>query len=228
MDHLVLSEFESLPLHKIVYIKLRESILSGALKPGEKLIENDLSKQLKISKTPIREAIRVLSQEGLIVHNTRRGITVIDFTAKDVWEIITLRTEIEAMGIRLTIDNIDKNDYKILDKIINQLVASAKQKKFTAMAKADMKFHHFLMEKSGNSRLVTAWNTIASQMQVLLQMIDFYSFTPNYSEQNHRKLIQAIQSGDQERTAALIKEHVATSMDLILKQFHNVKNGNQK
>jgi DNA-binding GntR family transcriptional regulator len=120
MDYLALSEFESLPLHKIVYSKLKESILAGALKPGEKLIENDLAKQLQISKTPIREAIRVLSQEGLIVHNTRRGITVIDFTEKDVWEIITLRAEIEAMGARLAIDNIDQNDYKILNNIIKQ------------------------------------------------------------------------------------------------------------
>jgi DNA-binding FadR family transcriptional regulator len=96
------------------------------------------------------------------------------------------------------------------------------------MAKFDMEFHHFLMEKSGNSRLVIAWNTIASQMQVLLQMIDFYAFTPTYSDQNHRKLIQAIQSGNQEHTSDLIKKHVATSMNLILKQFHNVKEGNNK
>ncbi len=223
MDFLSIGEYENLPLHKVVYNKLRESILSGALKPGEKLIENEISKKLNISKTPLREAIRELSQEGLIIHNTRRGIRIIDFSEEDVFEIITLRAELEALGIQLAIEKLREEDFVVLQEIVDQLRDASNKEDKVAMAKSDMDFHRFLMHKAGNSRLEKAWETIASQMTVLLKMIDFYSCTPNFAEINHRRLIDSIRSGDSEKTSATLKSHILLSQELILDHFHRIK-----
>lgn len=224
MDPLAFSENDTLPLHKVVYKKIRQSILSGAMKPGEKIVENEISKRLSISKTPIREALRELSQEGLVIHHTRKGISVIDFKENDVKEILILRAEIEAVGIRMAVAHLGSQDHTIVNDHIDRLAKAAKKKNIIRMAEADMEFHNFLMQKSGNSRLVKAWKTIASQMQVLLMMIDFFTFAPANWEQNHRALLKTLLSGDAEKASASLKSHILTSMDLILKQFHSVKN----
>lgn len=223
MDELSLSDFDRMPLHKLVYNKFREYILTGVLKPGERLIENDISKRLQISKTPIREAIRELSQEGLIVHNTRRGITVIDFDESDVEEIIVLRAELEGLGMRLAVPNLTEEDISSLNGIVDVLAEAAKSSDYLNLAKKDMEFHRFLMDRSRNSRLVKAWVTIASQMQVLLQMIDFYSLSPGYSEKNHRAIMKVLQARDAAGAEARIKEHIFMSRDLLTEKLRGYK-----
>lgn len=226
MESMNLSEFDRLPLHKLVYNKLRDSILSGDLYPGQKLIENEISKQLKISKTPIREAIRELSQEGLLLHHTRRGITVIDFTEKDVEEIIVLRAHIEQLGVQLALKNLTEEDYTHMVKMIQQLGAYEEQNDYKKVSEMDMNFHRFLMEKSGNSRLLKAWQTIASQMQVLLLMIDFYALSTGYSANNHIKLLENIKSNNHTVVENMIKEHILKAKVLILDKYHLVKRKN--
>ena len=218
MEPLSLSEFDRLPLHKLVYQKLRDSILTGGLPPGEKLIENDISRQLQISKTPIREAIRELSQEGLIVHTTRRGIHVIDFNHKDIDEIITLRAELESLGFIRASGNLTENDFAYLESRLFRLAECEQRQQYGEMAKADMEFHEHIMKKSGNSRLLKAWKTIASQMQVLLTSIDFYSLSSDYAQKNHMQILHILKHPDEGDVAQLIKEHILTSRKLILER----------
>lgn len=223
MEDLNLSEFDRMPLHKLVYSKFRESILTGVLKPGERLIENEISKRLQISKTPIREAIRELSQEGLIVHNTRRGITVIDFQESDVTEIVVLRAELEGLGMRLAVPELSDNDLAALNALVDDIAAAAGRSDYTALAGLDMAFHRRLMEKSGNSRLVKAWVTISSQMQVLLQMIDFYALSPGYSEKNHRAILKVLKGRDARKAEETIKEHIFKSRELVIEKLIGYK-----
>ncbi len=219
MNSLSLSETDRLPLHKLVYSKLRESILTGVLRPGEKLIENEISKQLHISKTPIREAIRELSQEGLIVHHTRRGISVIDFKESDIEEITVLRAELEGLAIRLAFSSLNNEDFSHMDRIIRELHTCDKKKDFACMAQKDLEFHCYLIEKSGNRRLLKAWKTIASQMQVLLQMLDFYALSENYSVNSHKQLLEALKKGTAETASNTIRKHVIQSKENVLRVF---------
>ena len=80
---------------------LREMVLSGDLQPGDRVIENRLTEELGISRPPLREAMRVLEQEGLIVQTPRKGAVVAPVTPHDIYEIVSLREEIEQIAVRL-------------------------------------------------------------------------------------------------------------------------------
>ena len=121
MTQATLTNISNLSLYKIIYNTLKKSILSGEFKPGEKLNESLLSKQLSVSKTPLREAIRELGQEGLLTHKPRRGLFVVDFTEDDVVEIVTLRAEIEAFGMRLALPRFGDADKQQLEKIVDDI-----------------------------------------------------------------------------------------------------------
>jgi DNA-binding GntR family transcriptional regulator len=218
MEPLSLSDFDRLPLHKLVYQKLRDSIISGGMPPGEKLIENDISRQLQISKTPIREAIRELSQEGLIVHTTRRGIHVIDFNHKDIDEIISLRAELESLGFVRASGNLSDQDFAFLESLLLRLAECEQNRQYVEMAQVDMEFHELIMKKSDNSRLLKAWKTIASQMQVLLNSIDFYSLSSDYAQKNHLQILHILRHPEEGDIAQTIKEHILTSRTLIFAQ----------
>jgi DNA-binding GntR family transcriptional regulator len=224
MEIISLSDFDRLPLHKLVYEKLRDLILTGGILPGEKLVENDISRQLKISKTPIREAIRELSQEGLLIHTTRRGIRVIDFTEKDVDEIIFLRAELERIGVEKACGNLDDSDFMHIDSTLQQLAVYEQSRDYAAMAKADMGFHEHIMEKSDNTRLVKAWKTIASQMLVLLNSIDFYALSSDYAHKNHREILNLLKESKATEVSQVIKDHILTSRVLILQKMAKQKN----
>ncbi len=224
MEIISLSDFDRLPLHKLVYEKLRDLILTGGILPGEKLVENDISRQLKISKTPIREAIRELSQEGLLIHTTRRGIRVIDFTEKDVDEIIFLRAELERIGVEKACGNLDDSDFMHIDSTLQQLAVYEQSRDYAAMAKADMEFHEHIMGKSDNTRLVKAWKTIASQMLVLLNSIDFYALSSDYAHKNHREILNLLKESKATEVSQVIKDHILTSRVLILQKMAKQKN----
>ncbi len=108
-------------LHILVYNQLKELIISGKLKPGQRLLEYEIAKNLDISKTPIREAIRELSREGLIIHESRRKLTVVDFNEDDIREILTLRAELESFALGLAIPRFRPEDFLELENRIDEL-----------------------------------------------------------------------------------------------------------
>jgi DNA-binding GntR family transcriptional regulator len=218
-----MTESENSPLYKIAYHNLREAILNGQLPPGTKLVEQAISTQMAISKTPIREAIRELAQEGLILFKARRGITVIDFTEKDINELVTLRSSLEVLGVRLAHENLVEDDFFTLRAILDRIVAAEKAHDYAGLSDLDIEFHQFIIEKSGNKRLVKAWKDIASQMNVLFRMIRYFEFSDTYMSMMHGELIEALLSGTSEQYEGRFREHILLNEANILAVFRDKK-----
>lgn len=211
-------------LHILVYNQLKELIISGKLKPGERLMEYEIAKNLNISKTPIREAIRELSKEGLIVHESRRKLTVVDFTEKDIREILSLRAELEAIAISLAIPRFTSEDYKELEKRIEELHQREDQKDFFDVRRIDIeRIHSFLVELSGNTRLVQMWKVLASQMMVLFQVVELKSKNHGYSTENHRMLTKMMKDGDVKQASDFLKNHILRNLESIILEFSRNK-----
>jgi DNA-binding GntR family transcriptional regulator len=225
---LKIMESENSPLYKVVYRKLREAILNGQLAPGTKLVEQAISSQMSVSKTPVREAIRELSQEGLIAFKARRGISVIDFTEKDIDELVTLRASLEVLGVRLACDHLTKKDLAALSSILERMVALEKSRNYAELSNLDIEFHKFIIQKSDNQRLIKAWKDIASQMHVLFHMIHYFEFSDTYMSMMHRELLEALTSGDKERSERAFHSHILLSEENILKVFRESKQTNNK
>ncbi len=224
---LSLSEIEKLPLHKLVYRILKESILNGSLKPGDKLVEEIISRKLSISKTPVREAIRELTQEGLIIHHSRRGITIIDFTEKDILEIITLREHIESFGLSLSIPRFNDEDKKYFQSIINDIYEFEQKKQYKDLVRKDLEFHKALIEASGHSRLIKIWSLLESQVLVLLNMIDYDMFALHYSGTSHTELLTCIFSGNTHVALSNLRDHIRTSGKHVLRCIKQGSNTGQ-
>lgn len=216
-------ENENQPLYKIVYNKLREAILNGQLAPGTKLVEQAISSKMQISKTPVREAIRELAQEGLISFKARHGITVIDFTEKDIKELVTLRAALEVLGVRLVKDNWTKTDTSALNSILEKIVTAEKAHNYAELPNLDIEFHQYIIKRTDNLRLVKAWKDIASQMNVLFRMIRHFEFSEGYTSTSHRELIEAISTMEKGACEDIYRAHILLNEENILAAFKNRK-----
>ena len=218
-----ISESENQPLYKIVYNKLREAILNGQLPPGTKLIEQSISSQMHISKTPVREAIRELAQEGLISFKVRHGLAVIDFTEKDINELVTLRAALEVLAVRLVKDIWTKADTSVLNAILEKIIATEKAHDYANLPSLDIMFHEYIIKRTDNLRLVKAWKDIASQMNVLFRMIQYFEFSEGYTSTSHLELIEAILTKDKGECENLFRAHIMLNEENILTSFRNRK-----
>ena len=116
MEDLELNANAYLPLRDVVFQTLREAILRGDLKPGERLMELHLASKLGVSRTPIREAIHMLQQEGLVVTVPRRGAEVAKMTEKDMEDVLLIREALEILAVQLACDNITEEQILLLEE----------------------------------------------------------------------------------------------------------------
>lgn len=111
---------EYLPLRDVVFNTLRQAILRGELKPGERLMEIQLANKLGVSRTPIREAIRKLELEGLVLMIPRKGAEVADITEKSLKDVLEVRRALEELSVKLTCDRITKEEIKELEQVAGE------------------------------------------------------------------------------------------------------------
>ncbi|MBC8377626.1 MAG: GntR family transcriptional regulator [Planctomycetes bacterium] len=207
-------------LHIQVYNQLKDNILTGKLKPGESLNEQNIAKEMAISKSPVREALRELVQEGLVVHHPRKSITVIDFTIKDIEEIIGLRAVIEEYAVSLCVSRLDAEDKKSLSSIVNQIYTTTQARDSSKSTHLDLSLHEYLIQKTDHTRLIRTWKLLQSQTRVLLQMIADLKVYADYSADAHRELLERLFSGNTRTAKAAMKNHILAAGKNILKHFN--------
>lgn len=139
---------------------LRDAIIQGELKPGEKIAEAALARELGISQAPIREALRELENARLVVNHSRRGTFVRKLTARDAWEMYTLRAELEAMAARLARPRLGSAEFQRLEGFIRDMVEAGRAKQHEQFTQHDVAFHELICERSGHELLLSTWRSI--------------------------------------------------------------------
>lgn len=184
---------------------IRKRILSGELEPGERLIEERLTRHLDISRPPLREALRLLENEGLIVTRPRRGAFVATLSRQDVYEILTLRSALERLAFDIGIPVRDDSRLDPARAALDTMNRCAEAEDRGALVQAGYAFHSSLIRIADHRRLEQIYASV--QQQVLLCMsrnlIAREQFYEDLHEHvgRHRKLLELVESGD--RTAAL-------------------------
>ena len=157
---------EYLPLRDVVFNTLRSAILMGKLEPGERLMEIALANKLGVSRTPIREAIRKLELEGLVIMTPRKGAEVARITEKDLQDVLEVRESLENLATELACERITEEEIEDL-KVKNEAFCEAVQSKnadFSELAELDVAFHDVIFNASKNSRLIQILNNLREQM----------------------------------------------------------------
>lgn len=191
---------------------LRKSILLGTFQQGQHLSENELSKQLSVSRGPVREAIRQLENEGL-VHTPNNGRTmVIGFNQDDLSDLFDVRKTLETKAIRTIVSKGYFSDVTGLKIIIEQ---SRRIDSRLELISLDVMFHQELVKMSGNRTLFNLWSVIRGLASTLIEITtDIYEQIEQVPEA-HDKLVVFIKNGDADQAVHLLTEHLETGETVI-------------
>lgn len=218
-DNLQVNMDEFLPLRDVVFRTLRKAILTGELKPGERLMEIHLANRLGVSRTPIREAIRKLELEGLVTMIPRRGAEVAQITEKSLKDVLEVRRALDALCAELACERITEEEKEQLKEACAGFERATKTRDATVIAKADVALHDIIVAATGNQRLVQLVNNLAEQMYR-------YRFEYIKDESQHERLIEehriiyeSIVKKDSEAAAAAAKVHIDNQERSVMKQL---------
>ena len=190
---------EYLPLRDLVFNTLRQAILKGELKPGERLMEIQLAEKLGVSRTPIREAIRKLELEGLVLMIPRRGAEVAKISHKSLQDVLEVRGALEELATDLACQRITEEQLIELRNAENHFKAVVEKGTEMEIAEADEAYHDIIYHATGNKRLIQMINNLREQM---------YRYRLEYIKDEAQKILEAIRIRDIIRAKALMKEHI--------------------
>ena len=207
-DNLTLHMDAYLPLRDVVFNTLREAILKGELKPGERLMELQLAAKLGVSRTPIREAIRMLEQEGLAVTIPRKGAEVAKMTEKDMEDVLQVREALDMLAASIACELITEEALLELVQAMKDFEKSIETKEVKKIAEMDERFHDIIYQATGNPKLVNILNNLREQMyRYRVEYLKDESHYPLLLEE-HREIVDAFGKKDKEKVSACMSKHV--------------------
>jgi DNA-binding GntR family transcriptional regulator len=205
----------------LVLRKLENAILSGYFKPRERLVERDLLAHFDVSRTVIREVLKMLEGKGLVKITPYRGAIVVDLTAEEVEQIFFLRMKLEAVAAGLVVENITRIEVQRLKRLCKELERHMSDKT-DQMIEKDNEFHRALFRASGNNYL----NEMVDYLSMKVHMVKFNAWSlPNRIEQSileHNAMIAALERKDGEAFERLVTDHLLFSKNNYLEQLSGI------
>jgi len=196
-------------LREKVSAYIRDEILSLRLAPGERIIENDLSEKLNISRGPIREALRELEKEGLVEYQRNRGCIVRRLSVEDAAEIFYIRSSLEAASVRYCQGQFPQETLSKMEEIVDQLqqIRPDMQNPSLAFVELDQQFHACIASACGLKRLFQAWDMFSPMNIVLFLTESRADFVLEMQYSRHSHILETMRKGDVEEICQSIHEH---------------------
>lgn len=214
-DQLELNMDAYLPLRDVVFNTLREAILRGDLVAGERLMELQLAAKLGVSRTPIREAIRMLEQEGLAITIPRKGAIVAGMTEKDMQDVLEIREALEELSVQVACDKITDEEIEKLQKNMKNFEHSLKSGDLKKMAQADVEFHDVIYQATDNPKLINMLNNLREQMY--RYRVEYLKNPENHEQllKEHEAIYKGIVEKDKQAVTNMIRRHISNQVDVV-------------
>lgn len=212
---------EYLPLRDVVFGTLRDAILTGKLLPGERLMENQLADKLGVSRTPVREALRMLELENLVELVPRKGAQVLDMSEKDVVDILEIRSALEGLATRLACQKISEDGIeklRALEEKFEKAIADGEQELIAAL---DEEFHDVIFSATQNDKLCQMYHNLRTQLYRYRMAHIKKDSTIKPIVDHHKRIIHAIESRDPEGGSFAAREHIHYHTEFILNFMKN-------
>ena len=219
---------EYLPLRDVVFNTLRQAILKGELKPGERLMEIDLAEKLGVSRTPIREAMRKLELEGLVVMIPRRGAQVANITEKDLNDVLEVRIALENVAIEKACTRMSKEDMGRLWLAAKEFERTMAEGNLVRLAEADVAFHEIIYRASDNKRLNQVLNNLREQIYRYRVEYLKEEETRNVLVKEHEELTKAIRQRDVKKAQEISFRHIENQRRAIIQSIEAEEAGKEK
>ena len=197
-----------LPLRDVVFNTLRQAILRGEMEPGERLMEIQLAQKLGVSRTPIREAIRKLELEGLVIMIPRKGADVAHITEKDMRDVLEVRCTLEELAVALACKNVTPErimDLRAANKVFESAIVS---KDVVNIVDADVQFHDTIYAMTDNDGLIQIINKLREQMYRYRLEYVKDARTHSILINEHNDIIQKLADKDVEGAKMFMRQHI--------------------
>jgi DNA-binding GntR family transcriptional regulator len=192
-----------------VAASIRQSILAGRFSPGERLVEAELARELGVSRGPIREALALLTKDGIVTNVPRRGKFVQGFTPRLVDELYSLRRVLEPYAVSLIIEKLDDSARQRLEGAVAEIALSVAADDAQLLAQRDVAFHDLLYEIADHELLERAWlESIAGKLRILLNVTTRTLSALSDAERQHRDLLEPILAKDKRLARRRIEVHI--------------------
>ncbi|OPJ54803.1 HTH-type transcriptional regulator McbR [Alkalithermobacter paradoxus] len=211
------------PLREIVFEYLREAILSGKLEPGQRLMEVQLAEQLGVSRTPVRETIRKLELEGLVVMIPRKGAYVADVSLKDIIDVLEIRSALEGLAASLAADRMSDEDIEKLEVISYEFKKSLEKQDTEGVIQRDVDFHDLIFKSTNNQKLIQINNSLREQVhRFRITYISDFDTSKALGEE-HRQILESIIKRDSEGAMRHAMHHIENAQNFIIERFRRKK-----
>lgn len=209
------------PLREVVCETLRDAIVNGVLKPGERLMEIQLAEELGVSRTPVREAIRKLELEGFVIMIPRRGTYVADLSIKDINEVFEVRTALEVLAAGLATERITEEELEQMERLLVHIGEYIETGDFEKIVEADSRFHDILYQATRNDRLIQIINNLREQLTRFRSISMAYPGRIKNTLEEHSRLVEALAGRDHDLAERLATEHMENSEQTLLLDFND-------
>ncbi|MZP29281.1 FCD domain-containing protein [Heliobacterium undosum] len=211
------------PLRDIVFENLREAIITGVLRPGERLMEIQLAEEMGVSRTPVREAIRKLELEGFVVMVPRKGAYVSNISVKDITDVFELRAALESLAAGLAAQRITEDETEQMERLLVKTMSCFEEDNLNDLVETDIDFHDMVYRASRNQRLVQIINNLREQLRRFRTTSLSHPGRMREAWEEHRKLVEAIADRNVTLAQSLAWEHIENAENSMLEAMGVVK-----
>jgi len=207
---------QSVPLSRQAYNEIKEAIIQYALKPGDPLIEEQIAKNFNFSRTPVREALKMLQNEGLVKIIPNKGAFVTEITKSDIEEIFVLREVLECTALKLAVQRVNEDELSELETLLNKAEVDAKKNKRDSSIESDLKLHELIIKASGYKKISEILNVLNVQLLRSRYIGITVKGRIEKSIQEHKEILLAMKKRDGHLAEKLLKNHIRNVRDNLL------------
>jgi DNA-binding GntR family transcriptional regulator len=187
---------------------LRESIITLRFKPGDQLNESALIERFKVSRSPLREAFRLLEGEGLIIRESRKGVYVREITANDILELFPIRAALEALAAEIAAPRLTDNELKTLGRIIKKMESATQSENTRASLKLNFDFHKQIVKGARNRKLEEIIKNLGRQSMWFIFATLYFKNVQKYALISHEEIYIALKERNGRQAAQRMREHI--------------------
>jgi len=213
------------PLREIVFESLREAIISGVLKPGERMMEIQLADEMGVSRTPVREAIRKLELEGFVVMIPRKGAYVAGISLKDIADVFEIRAALEGLAAGLAAERITEEELEEMERMMVRKAEIIENNDLESIVEVDTAFHDILFKASRNERLVQILSNLREQIQRFRTTSLAVPGRMKEALEEHRKIVEVLSERNVVLAQSLATEHIENAENVMLEALRNNQAG---
>ena len=202
---------------------IRRAITEGQVPSGTRIVESEISRQLGVSRAPVREALRLLESEGLVESRPGRGWYVPEISERDIRELYSLRAILEQEAIKLAVERAEETDIDRLEATLHDLLAAAQEGDRAKVIDLDLQFHRQIWEMADHQRLKEVLQEIGVQvrMYVALQTNLYENLLDGIMD--HREILEALRNRDAAKAVVVMRDHLQVATDDLLDYFHSTR-----